>query len=83
MGRLERLNKSIISESGTPQGFISVVPAVGIEPTCPQGTRDFESNLELRRFPIKIKQLGFEQLEGHLGIAWVILDYFRLGRLHF
>ena len=43
MGRLERLNNSILQRDTAPKGLKYMVPAVGIEPTRPQGTRDFES----------------------------------------
>ena len=43
MGRLERLNNTVFQRMTAPKGLIYMVPAVGIEPTRPQGTRDFES----------------------------------------
>ena len=43
MGRLERLNNTVLQRTMGPKGLIYMVPAVGIEPTRPQGTRDFES----------------------------------------
>ena len=50
-----------------------MVPAVGIEPTRPQGTRDFESIQILRLFPIKIKYLNF----GGLRLPfWLLLACF-------
>ena len=60
-----------------------LVPAVGIEPTRPQGTRDFESIISKRRFPIKFKYLDYRELQDHIGLAWIILENFRLRRLHF
>ena len=43
MGRLERFNNSIFPSTYGWKALIYMVPAVGIEPTRPQGTRDFES----------------------------------------
>ena len=43
MGRLERLDNIISPDTNGWKALIYMVPAVGIEPTRPQGTRDFES----------------------------------------
>lgn len=40
---LERLDNTISQKALNPEGLKYMVPAVGIEPTRPQGTRDFES----------------------------------------
>jgi hypothetical protein len=46
MGRLERFNNSIFPSTYGWKALIYMMPAVGIEPTRPQGTRDFESEKE-------------------------------------
>ena len=43
MGRLEKLDNIIFPDTYGWKALIYMVPAVGIEPTRPQGTRDFES----------------------------------------
>jgi hypothetical protein len=43
MGRLEKFNNSIFPSTYGWKALKYMVPAVGIEPTRPQGTRDFES----------------------------------------
>ena len=43
MRSLERLDNIISQKAPIPKGLKYMVPAVGIEPTRPQGTRDFES----------------------------------------
>ena len=42
-GRTERLDNPLSWSTYGWKALIYVVPAVGIEPTRPQGTRDFES----------------------------------------
>jgi hypothetical protein len=43
MGKLERLNNTVFQRVLAPKALIYMVPAVGIEPTRLQETRDFES----------------------------------------
>ncbi len=43
MGRTERLYNPLSRSTNGWKALIYMVPAVGIEPTRPQGTRDFES----------------------------------------
>jgi len=43
MGRLERLDNIIFPDTYGWKALIYMVPAVGVEPTRSQGTRDFES----------------------------------------
>ena len=42
MGWFERLDNTIFPDTNGWKALIYMVPAVGIEPTRPQGTRDFE-----------------------------------------